>query len=78
MRVLDARLRTGPYVFGSGDKKFRSFGHAKAKLDRKSGVSGWRLHDLRRTAISGMARLGVAPHVADKILNQRSMSTYRG
>jgi hypothetical protein len=27
------------------------------------------LHDLRRTMVSGMARLGVAPHVADKILN---------
>ncbi len=69
MRVLDTRPRTGPYVFGSGDKKFRSFGHAKAKLDKKAGVSGWRLHDLRRTAVSGMARLGVPPHVADKILN---------
>src|SRR5215217_3088313 len=39
------------------------------ELDKQAGVSGWRLHDLRRTAISGMARLGVAPHVADKILN---------
>jgi site-specific recombinase XerD len=32
-------------------------------------LQGWRLHDLRRTAVSGMARLGAAPHVADKILN---------
>jgi len=69
IRVLDARPRTGPRVFGSGDKKFRSFGHAKAKLDKKASVSRWRLHDLRRTAVSGMARLGVPPHVADKILN---------
>ena len=57
------------YVFGTGDRPFRNFVHAKPKLDKKAGVSGWRLHDLRRTAISGMARLGVAPHVADKILN---------
>ena len=56
-------------MFGSGDKKFRSFGHAKAKLDKKASVCRWRLHDLRRTAVSGMARLGVPPHVADKILN---------
>ncbi|MFL5053817.1 MAG: tyrosine-type recombinase/integrase [Microvirga sp.] len=69
IRVLDARPRTGPRVFGSGDKKFRSFGHAKAKLDKKASVSRWRLHDLRRTAVSGMAWLGVPPHVADKILN---------
>jgi hypothetical protein len=37
-----------------------------------SGVIGWRLHDLRRTCVSGMARLGVAPHVADKILNHQA------
>ncbi len=37
-----------------------------------SGVVGWRLHDLRRTCVSGMARLGVAPHVADKILNHQA------
>jgi hypothetical protein len=35
-------------------------------------VSDWTLHDLRRTVVSGMARLGVAPHVADKILNHQS------
>ena|SRR5436190_17336922 len=31
-----------------------------------------RLHDLRRTCVSGMARLGIAPHIADKILNHQS------
>jgi len=35
-------------------------------------VNGWRLHDLRRTCVSGMAALGVPPHVADKILNHQS------
>jgi hypothetical protein len=35
-------------------------------------VNDWTLHDLRRTVVSGMARLGVAPHVADKILNHQS------
>jgi hypothetical protein len=35
-------------------------------------VSGSKLHDLRRTAVSGIARLGVPPHVADKILNHSS------
>src|SRR5262249_29358966 len=37
-----------------------------------AGVTGWVLHDLRRTVVSGMARLGVPPHVADKILNHQS------
>ena len=45
---------------------------AKRNLDQLSGVAGWRLHDLRRTCVSGMARLGIAPHIADKILNHQS------
>lgn len=42
---------------------------AKRRLDDASGVAGWRYHDLRRTAASGMARTGIAPHVVEKILN---------
>jgi integrase len=61
------------YVFAtSRGKNFQSFKEAKRTLDRLCGVSGWRLHDLRRTVVSGMARLGVPPHVADKILNHQS------
>jgi integrase len=32
----------------------------------------WRLHDLRRSAASGMARLGVAVHVVEALLNHKS------
>jgi integrase len=35
-------------------------------------------HDLRRTIAYGMAKLGVAPHVADKILNHTGGSTITG
>ncbi len=35
-------------------------------------MKDWRLHDLRRTCVSGMARLGIPPHVADKILNHQA------
>src|ERR1700730_10979198 len=55
-----------------GVKPFQNFTNAKRALDELSGVTGWRLHDLRRTCVSGMARLGVPPHVADKILNHQS------
>jgi len=34
----------------------------------------WRLHDLRRTAASGMARLGMPIHVVEKLLNHISGS----
>jgi integrase len=71
--VIRDRPTAGEYVFATGGAKhFQSFGHAKRRLDELSGVSEWRVHDLRRTIVSGMARLGVPPHVADKILNHQS------
>lgn len=47
----------------SGISKF------KRRLDDASKITGWRLHDLRRTCASGMARLRVSPHVIEKVLN---------
>jgi integrase len=71
--VLMRASKRGPSVFSTpGAKSFSEFSKAKRQLDQLSGVTGWRLHDLRRTCVSGMARLGVAPHVADKILNHQS------
>jgi integrase len=71
--ILEAVPRTGDLVFSRDGKRFfQGYSKAKARLDRLSGVSDWTLHDLRRTVVSGMARLGVAPHVADKILNHQS------
>jgi integrase len=73
LAVLKRTDRKGPLVFSLlGTKPFQDFTHAKRRLDQLSGVTGWRLHDLRRTCVSGMARLGVAPHIADKILNHQS------
>jgi integrase len=72
MAVLLRTTVRGPFVFTVlGSKPFREFSRTKRQIDEFSGVTGWRLHDLRRTCVSGMARLGVAPHVADKILNHQ-------
>jgi hypothetical protein len=69
--LTHADLR-GPYVFSLlGTKPFPGFSRAKRRLDQLSGVAGWRLHDLRRTCVSRMARLGIARHVADKVLNHQ-------
>jgi integrase len=71
--VLGRVDKIGELVFShAGTAPFQAFGVAKRELDKLSGVSGWRLHDLRRTCVSGMARLGIAPHVADKILNHQN------
>lgn len=75
------RRKPSEYVFGkypdapaSGFSKATRGLHAAmlAKLredDAEALVSDWRIHDLRRTAASGMASLGVAPHVVEAVLN---------
>ena len=73
LAVLKRADQREPLVLSPlGTKTFQDFTHAKRLLDQLSGVTGWRLHDLRRTCVSGMARLGVAPHVADKVLNHQA------
>ena len=68
--VIAAQPRVGGLVFSrNGVTAVGDFSSQKRRLDGLCGVSTWRLHDLRRTMVSGMARHGVAPHVADKILN---------
>src|SRR5271166_3684907 len=61
------------YVFASTrnpNKPVAGLAYAKQKVvDHMGSSTPWRLHDLRRTPTTGMARLGVAPHIADKILN---------
>src|ERR1700686_4677866 len=73
MEVLSRANKQHNFIFSrTGDSPFQDFSLAKHEIDQLSRVIGWRLHDLRRTCVSGMARLGIAPHVADKILNHQA------
>jgi integrase len=66
------RLEGSDYVFTTtGRTPVSGFSKAKARLDTLSGVSGWRLHDLRRTGVSKLAALGFDSIVADKLLAHR-------
>jgi integrase len=59
----------GPYVFTlDGRRPSENFAPYKARLDEASGISGWRLHDLRRTARSLMSRAGVDADIAERCL----------
>ena len=40
----------------------------------QNGGERWTAHDLRRTALTGMARLGVSPIVIANVANHRSVS----
>ena len=62
---------------GNEKATFSGFSKLKARLDSLSGVSGWTLHDLRRSTATHLGRLGVAPHVVERILNHSSGS-FRG
>ena len=60
----------------NGKAPISGFSRYKTALDKSLGdtVVPWRLHDLRRTAASGMQRLGVAVPVIERALNHVSGS----
>lgn len=73
--IIAVQPKNGSLVFSmTGRTQLGRLNYWKGLLDEASGVTGWTIHDLRRTAVSGMAARGVAPHVADKILNHKSGS----
>jgi integrase len=54
--------------FGRGRERI---GAAMAEMSGED-VKPFTLHDLRRSAATGMAALGIAPHVIDRVLNHSS------
>jgi len=79
-------LRSMPRIKGrgllfttNGDTPYSGLSKAKRALDVASGVTGWTLHDLRRTAATGMAeKCGVQPHIIEAALNHVSGESKRG
>jgi integrase len=59
---------------GERGTSFSGWSKAKSALDTASGVSGWWLHDLRRTLATGLQRLGVRLEVTEAVLNHLSGS----
>jgi integrase len=57
-----------PSRAGNG-RSFSGFSKSKARLAAAAGIEGFTLHDLRRTAATRLAGLGVAPHVIERLLN---------
>jgi integrase len=71
LAILAAQPRRGPFVFGNG-RRYANWSDPKSALDARAGLTGWRLHDLRRTAATRMAELGTLPHVIEAVLNHVS------
>jgi integrase len=76
-RILEdlPRIEGRDFIFSLVGKPVSGFSRAKQftidrALDRE--FPHWTFHDLRRTAASGMAGIGIAPHVVEAILNHRN------
>jgi len=71
-------------VFGSGTGPFAGWSHCKVALDKRINnalkvvdpqsepLTPWRIHDLRRSAVTRMADHGVPPHIVEAIVNHIS------
>jgi integrase len=64
-----SKIAGSAFVFTlGGGVPINSFHLLRQMIDERSGVTGWRLHDLRRTARSLMSRAGVSADVAERCL----------
>jgi integrase len=63
------RIGRHGFVFTTGgDRPIGDYSGFKRRLDQVCGVTGWTLHDLRRTARSMMSRVGVPTDHAERCL----------
>ena len=75
------RLLHNPYVFPALRQRserttvINGWSKDKARFDRECGVTGWTLHDLRRTYSTLHAKLGTPQIVVEKLLNHVSGGT---
>jgi integrase len=59
-------------VFGRGAGGFSGWSQCKRRLDERLNLAPWRLHDLRRSFVTGLYELNVQPHVVEALVNHIS------
>jgi Arm DNA-binding domain len=71
--ILAEQKTNSDYFFpgkdGEGHFKDGSWGKLKKELEKRSGVTGWQLRDIRRTFRSNMAKLKVSREICEILLN---------
>jgi integrase len=70
------RVPESPFAFTTtGTTPISGWSKTKRRLDQLMGsVPPWRIHDIRRTVVSGMARCGIGLHIIEKAVNHTSGS----
>jgi integrase len=75
LAIIEAqpKFSGNPHVFAAarGPGALNGFNKRKAAFDKACGVTGWTLHDLRRTARSLMSRAGVSDEHAEHTLGHK-------
>jgi integrase len=75
LAIIEAqpKFSGNPHVFAAarGPGPLNGFNKRKAAFDRDCGVTGWTLHDLRRTARSLMSRAGISDEHAEHTLGHK-------
>src|SRR5262249_48946349 len=67
------RMANRDQLFGTrSDGGYSTWDDEKQALDARSGVTGWKLHDVRRSVATKMAYIGIMPHVVEEILAHTS------
>ena len=73
------RFADGDFVFTTtaGRVPVTGFSRVKDRIDRMlidqdTAIENWRVHDLRRTCRTGLARLGVPEIVSERVLNHQA------
>jgi integrase len=67
------RLIGRRHLFGErGYKGFSSWARFKSIMDKAVTIPPWRIHDIRRSVATGMANIGIFPHVIEAVLNHVS------
>jgi integrase len=66
------RMATRGQLFGQRSHGFTNWTLPKPVLDERSGVTNWVVHDIRRSVSTGMADIGVLPHIIEATLNHYS------
>jgi integrase len=68
-KIIAAQPELGDFVFtATGKHPLGGFAKRKAQFDKLSGVSGYGLHDLRRTSRTTLSRAGIASDIAERCL----------
>jgi integrase len=76
--VLTSVESTGEFVFSTtgGRRPITCGSKIKSRLDAVMKTGAWRLHDVRRSVVTGMAELGIRPDVIELVVNH--VSGHRG